>query len=132
MRRARQHSGNCVRDRELSIVMTMNAYGYARLRHAARWKRAYQQHHLTRRCGDEFRQAAAVGIAQDDPLWSTRQSRLQRSHRIFRVCAITIKVMFSVVDHERYTRGEIGDGVSNNLEVLLRFNSERISDVQQP
>src|SRR5438093_13773370 len=113
--------------------MTVNAdrhAGYAPLRRAARWQRVSQPHNLARCCGDEFRQAASVGVAQDDPLWPTRQRRLQRSYRIFRVCAITIKEMFSVINHERNARRQIGDGVGDVVYALVRLNAERISDVE--
>src|SRR5207302_5097458 len=106
--------------------------GYARLRRAARWQRTYQLHHFARSSSDEFRQAASVGVAQDDPLWPTRQGRLQRANRIFRICAITIKEMFSVINYKRNPRSQIGDGVGDDVEVLVRLDAERISDVEQP
>ena len=82
--------------------------------------------------GDPLRQAAAVGVAQNDDLGPAFLGGPDRPQGKVGVAGEAVEEMFGVVDHAPPLGPQIGDRVADHRQVFLRADAEDFAHVQVP
>src|SRR6266511_2521594 len=78
------------------------------------------------------RHRAAVGVTQNDGLRATADGCLESFQGIRGVCFITIKEMFSIIDHALAMGFKIGNRLFNDTKVIFKRGQQYFLDMQSP
>ena len=82
--------------------------------------------------GDEAGQAAAVGVAEDDPVGARFGRGLQGGQRVVPVGPVAVEEVLGVVDHLFALAAQEGDAVADHGQVLFQRGLQDVHDVQGP
>ena len=87
---------------------------------------------LARRARHPFGEAAAVRVAQHDARGAALGRRPQRRQRVDGVGPVAVEEVFGVVNQTGHARGEVADGVGDDLKILLVTQAQGLGHVQPP
>src|SRR5206468_640228 len=108
-------------DRQIRIVVSMNTEPCL-----------YRLGYLANYFGEPARERPAVGIAEHDPVRAGSLGGQQCFESIDRVSAKAVEEMLRIIDHLTTLRFQVGDRIRDQLEVPLKWDSQRFGDVQIP
>ncbi len=82
--------------------------------------------------GDLARQAAAVGVAEDEAAGAGFGGGLEGFEGVVGVFLVAVEEVFSVVNDFLDVGGEVGDGVGDHADVLVERDAQNLAGVEVP